>query len=43
MKRGSSWQKQKSCKNEAGKVLFVKGYPIKQLPDLTERLASLQG
>jgi peroxiredoxin len=29
--------------DEAGKVLFVKVYPIKQLPDLSEILAVLKG
>jgi peroxiredoxin len=29
--------------DEAGKVMFVRVYPIKQLPDLTEILAALKG
>jgi len=29
--------------NEAGKVMFVKVYPIKQLPDIGEILAALKG
>jgi hypothetical protein len=29
--------------DEAGKVMFVKVYPIKQLPDMEEILAVLKG
>jgi peroxiredoxin len=29
--------------DESGKILFVRVYPIKQLPDLTEILTALKG